>query len=76
MIINSQQVQRLVIAVALASGFVATGVAASAQTTAAPAATNVSMSTTVDWNAERQAKFDRENADARRAEFYKLGTSL
>jgi hypothetical protein len=71
--------QQLVIATALASGLVGTGVAASAQTTTAPAtpaATSVSMSTTTDWKAEREAKFDQENADARRAEFYKLGTSL
>jgi hypothetical protein len=77
--INSQKLQRLVIATALASGLVATGAAASAQTTtapAAPAATSVSMSTTTDWKAERQAQFDQENADARRAEFYKLGTDF
>ena len=79
MIINSQKVQWLVVAAALASGFVASGVAASAQTTAppaTPAATNVSMSTTVDWKAARQARLDQENADARRAEFYKFGTSF
>jgi invasion protein IalB len=79
MIINSNKLQRLVLATALASGPVATGVAASAQTTETPAtqpATSVSMSTTTDWKAERQAKFDEDNADARRAEFYKLGTSL
>ena len=77
--INSQKVQRLAIAAALASGLVATGVAASAQTTAAPAtptATNVSMSTTTDWKADRQAKLEQENADARHAEFYKLGTDF
>jgi curli biogenesis system outer membrane secretion channel CsgG len=79
MIINSQKIQRFVIAAALASGILATGAAASAQTTeapVAPAATSVSMSASVDWKAERQAKFDADNADARRAEFYKLGTSL
>ena len=77
--INLQKVQRLVVATALASGLLATGVAASAQTTAAPvtpAATSVSMTTTTDWKAERQAKLDQENADARRAEFYKLGTDF
>jgi hypothetical protein len=76
--INLQKVQRLVVATALASGLLATGVAASAQTMAAPvtpAATSVSMTTT-DWKAERQAKLDQENADARRAEFYKLGTDF
>ncbi len=79
MTMNSHKVQRLVIAAALASGLVSTGVAASAQTTAAPAApaaTNVSMSTTSDPKAARQATFEAENADARRAAFYKLGTDL
>jgi len=34
------------------------------------------MSTTTDWKATRQAKFDQESADARHAEFYKLGTTF
>lgn len=77
--INSQKIQRYVIAAALASGLASTAVAASAQTTAtptAPSTTSVSMSTTTDWKAARQAKFDQESADAQHAEFYKLGTTF
>jgi hypothetical protein len=81
MSIDSQRIQRLAIASALASGLVSAGVAASAQTTTAPAATmttnatNVSM-TTVDSKAKRQADLEQANADARRVEFRYLGTSL
>jgi len=79
--INSHNIQRLVIATALASGLVSAGVAASAQTSAAPGpkttsnATNVSVST-VDAKAKRQAELERWNADARRIEFLHQGTSL
>ena len=79
--ISLPNIQRLVIASALASGLVSAGVAASAQTTTTPAATittnatNVSMST-VDPKAKRQAELEQENADARRVEFRFLGTSL
>jgi len=75
---KSQKIQRFLIAAALASGLVSAGVAASAQTTAAPAATNatnVSMST-VDSKAKRQAELEQLNADLRRVEFLHLGTSL
>jgi hypothetical protein len=79
--IGLQNIQRLVIASALASGLVSAGVAASAQPNTEPAATittnatNVSMST-VDPKAKRQAELEQENADARRVEFRFLGTSL
>jgi hypothetical protein len=79
--ISLQNIQRLVIASALASRLVSAGVAASAQTNTEPAATiatnatNVSMST-VDPKAKRQAELEQENADARRVEFRFLGTSL
>jgi len=79
--ISLPNIQRLVIASALASGLVSAGVAASAQTSTEPAATittnatNVSMST-VDPKAKRQAELEQENADARRVEFRFLGTSL
>ncbi|MGD0473241.1 MAG: hypothetical protein ABSB70_08480 [Candidatus Velthaea sp.] len=79
MTMNSHKVQRLAVAAALVAGIVSTGVDAFAQTAATPqtpAATNVSMSTTSDWKAARQATFEQENADARRAAFYKLGTDL
>jgi len=75
---KSQKIQRFLIAAALASGLVSAGVAASAQTTAAPAATSatdVSMST-VDSKAKRQAELEQLNADLRRVEFLHLGTSL
>jgi hypothetical protein len=73
----SQKIQKVLIATALASGFVSAGVAASAQTTAAPApsATNVSMSS-VDTKAQRQAHLDAVNAEQRRVAFRNLGTSL
>jgi len=87
--INSQNIQRLVMASALASGLFSSGVAASAQTTAAPAATtaatttitttsnatNVSMSS-VDVKAKRQAELEQANADARRMLFRNQLTSL
>lgn len=74
---------RILAGTALASGLLTVGVAASAQTTAAPVtqpttATNantVAMST-VDTKAQRQADFEKVNADARRVEFRNLGTSL
>jgi phosphate-selective porin len=74
---NIASIQRVMIATALTSGLVTAGIAASAQTTAAPAApaaTNVSIST-VDQSAQRKADLEKLNADQRRFEFYKQGTS-
>ena len=89
--INSQNIERLLIASALASGLVSAGVAASAQTTTVPAATvrtttaaaattttsatNVSMST-ADPRTKRQSELEQANADARRMLFRNQGTSL
>jgi hypothetical protein len=79
--INLQNLRRIAIATAFASGIVSAGVAASAQTTATPAtttvnATNVSMSSTGDAKARRQVELEAINADARRTEFLHQGTSL
>ncbi len=76
--IRFQAIKRLVFASALASGLISSGVAASAQTTTAPAsagATTVSMST-VDTKAGRQMALQQADAEARRVEFRNLGTSL
>ena len=72
--------QRLLIASALVSSLLYNAVAASAQTTAAPAAvtsnaTNVSTFT-IDSKARRDAELERESAEARRVEFRHQGTSL
>jgi hypothetical protein len=78
---NTQKLQRLVIATAFASGLLSVGVAASAQTTAAPVnPTTVSVPTiamsTADPKAKTQALLNAINADERRSEFRFLGTSL
>ncbi len=76
----SQKLQRLVIASAFASGLVSVGVAASAQVTAAPAATTVKATSvslsTVNAKAKRQAALERDNAETRRIAFRHLGTSI
>jgi hypothetical protein len=76
-------VQRILAAAALTSGLLSVGVAASAQTTAAPVTPQTTASTTnsvalstVDSKAQRQADLEKINADARRVEFRNLGTSL
>jgi hypothetical protein len=79
--VRLQNVGRLVMAGALAAGLRSTGVAASAQTTSAPALTTTANATnvptaTVDSKAQRQAEPEKANADARGAEFRFLGTSL
>jgi hypothetical protein len=81
--INIQNAQRLVIATALASSFVVTGVAASAQTTTTPSATNatsnvtnVSMSTSTNSAQDKMAKLAQISADQRRIAFRFQGTSL
>jgi len=77
--ISSQELQRLVIAEGLASGLASSGVAASAQTITAPAATttpeakDVSMSTLHD-KAKRQAELTQAKADPRRVAFRYLAS--
>jgi hypothetical protein len=80
-IISSQNIQRLVIASALTSGLVSAGVAASAQTTTAPAATTITHATSVsmsivDSKDKRQSKLEQAYADARRMLFRNQGTSF
>jgi hypothetical protein len=81
--INAQSIQQVMVATALTSGNLSAGVAASAQTTAAPAAqsasanaTNVGMATMVNAKAKRQAQLEQDNADTRRVEFLHQGTSI
>jgi len=81
MTINSQKIQRFIIAAALATGVVSAGVAASAQTTAAPTSTAIANAShvptsTAESKTNLQAQLDELNADERRIEFRDLGTSL
>jgi hypothetical protein len=77
--IRFQAIKGFALASVLASGSIATSVAASAHSVAAATvsadATSVSMST-LDPKAARQAELERANADARRVEFRNLGTSF
>jgi ApbE superfamily uncharacterized protein (UPF0280 family) len=66
---------------ALASGLVSAGVAASATTTADPAATTTANASTVsmptvDVKVQRETELNDENSAERRVEFRFLGTSL